>query len=90
MRSRLYRVFALITAVVGLIIFVILYFQNIEGRMDEAIREPQTIVLIVLPFLPAAVLSIMAERAQKRFVSYMQNAGFTAGPASVGDDKKGK
>lgn len=86
MRSRLYQLFALTAAVVGLIIFAFLYFENIDGRFDEALRDPATLVMVVMPFLPAIVLSIMAERARTRFIDMLQRIEPGTPPA----DKKKK
>lgn len=72
------RVFALVAAVVGLVIFAVLYFQLIEGRLQEALANPRTIGVVILPFLPAVVLSIIAERAQARFIDFMQVAHGTS------------
>ncbi|MBU0800251.1 MAG: hypothetical protein KKA05_04535 [Alphaproteobacteria bacterium] len=86
LRSRLYRMFALVSAFVGLIIFIILYMQTIEGRLEDALREPQTIAIIIVPFLPAVVLSIMAERAQKKFDKFV----YADEPGTSADAKKKK
>jgi hypothetical protein len=66
LRARLYRILAIVTAVIGLIIFIILYNRNIGGRFEQAITEPQTIAVILLPFLPSFFMSFMASRARKK------------------------
>lgn len=71
-RSRVLRIFALASAIVGLVIFIALYFRNVEGRLEEALHEPQTIALVLLPFLPAVILSFMAERARTKFIDFLQ------------------
>lgn len=81
------RAFAVVTAFVGLIIFSVLYFRLIEGRLQEALSEPRTIAIILMPFLPAVVISIIAERARAKFIDFIQTSvgGESKPPA---DDKK--
>lgn len=73
-RSRVLRVFAFITAFVGLIIFTVLYFKVIEGRLQEALSDPRTIAIVLMPFLPAVVISIIAERARAKFIDFIQTS----------------
>jgi hypothetical protein len=72
---------AIICAVVGFVIFTVLYFHKIEGRFAEALAEPRTLLIFVFPFLPAIVLSWMAERAQKRFLDIVHAHTEAAPPA---------
>jgi hypothetical protein len=88
MRSRLYQLLALITAGVGLIIFIVLYFEHIDGKFDYALRSPSTLVIIVLPFLPAIVLSILAERSRSRFVNALQQIEPGKGGAAATSARK--
>ena len=86
-RSRVLRVFAVVTAVVGLIVFAVLYFRLIEGRLEEALADPRTIVIVLMPFLPAVVISILAERARAKFIDFIQTS-VGAAPAASADAKK--
>lgn len=79
------RVFAVVTAIVGLIIFTILYFKVIEGRLQEALSEPRTILIILIPFLPAVVISFLAERARSKFIDFIQTS---TGATPSADEKK--
>jgi hypothetical protein len=45
----------------------LLYIKNVEGRLWEAIRDPVTISVFLVPFIPAAVLSWMADRNEKKY-----------------------
>lgn len=65
-KARLYRLTSLIFAVMGLVVFAIMYFQNTQGDFIGAMRDPFFIVIIVFPFLPAAILSWMAGSAEKK------------------------
>ena len=71
-KSRLYRFFALAFAVMGVVVFVTLYFKNIEGHLLEALRNPSIIAIILIPFLPAIVLSLMAQRAEQKFMKLLK------------------
>ena len=84
MRSRIYRMIAIVCAVVGFVIFTVLYFQKIEGQFEQALAEPRTLLIFVFPFLPAIVLSWLAERAQKRFLDIIHANSDQAAPPADG------
>jgi hypothetical protein len=44
-----------------------MYVKNVDGRLVEALRNPLTIFVFLVPFVPAAVLSFLADRAEKRY-----------------------
>ncbi len=54
---------------VGLLIFVQLYLTNVEGRITEALRDPLIIFIFIVPFLPAAVLSLLATRLERKLIA---------------------
>ena len=66
-KSRLYRFFALTFALMGVVVFMYLYLVHVEGQLFEALRDPFIIVIIVMPFLPAIVLSLMAQKLERKF-----------------------
>jgi hypothetical protein len=68
LKARLLRLFARIFAVVGLIVFVGLYMKNVNGGLFSALTDPFVIVILVVPFLPAAVLSWKAARLEKQYI----------------------
>lgn len=67
-KSRLYRFFALVFALMGVVVFMFLYFRHVEGQLLEALRDPSIIAIVVIPFLPAVVLSLMAQRLERQFM----------------------
>lgn len=71
-RARLYRVFAIVFAGAGLILFLHTYFTGIEGHLFLAVRDPWLAVMILFPFLPAAALSWYAKRLERRFFKIME------------------
>ncbi len=72
-KARMYRLVSLIFAVMGLVVFAIMYFQNMQGDFIGAMRDPFFIVIVVFPFLPAAILSWMAARAEKKLDTLLES-----------------
>ncbi len=70
-KARLYRIFAVFFACTGLILFILLYFKNIEGHLFQAFQDPMIIVVILFPFLPAAILSIIAQYYENKYFKLM-------------------
>lgn len=66
LKARLYRLAAFVFAVMGLVVFAVLYFQNMQGNLLNALRDPYFIVVVGFPFLPAAVLSWMAVSSERK------------------------
>ena len=54
-----------VTTLVGLLVFVMLYMQFINGNPGIIIQKPITLLLIVAPFLPAMLLMILAKNARR-------------------------
>lgn len=88
LRSRIYRFVALIFAVFGLTIFIALYFKIARGNFLDVLRDIRLFVILLLPFLPACVMSWVAVRTETRFKTLM--APFTemraAPPPKAGHD----
>lgn len=68
LKARLLRFFAFVFACVGIVVFIALYFQNVEGSFLSALTNPFIVTIILVPFLPAAVLSFMASRAERQYL----------------------
>lgn len=73
-KSRVYRFFALVFALVGIAVFIVLYLKNIEGQFFQSLQSPMTIIILLFPFLPAAVLSWLAHRQEKLFIALMNSS----------------
>jgi len=73
-KSRLYRYFALAFALMGVVIFIFLYFRHIEGNLLQALQSPSIIAIILLPFLPAFVLSLLAQGLERKFAKLGKSA----------------
>lgn len=66
-KAKFYRTFALIFITLGIFIFCFLYISNIEGRLFDALSDPFTISVFLVPFIPAAFLSWMADRLEQKY-----------------------
>lgn len=66
LKSRIYRVIALVFAVMGVAIFALLYFKFIEGDVLSALRKPHLVLFVIIPFLPAFILSRIAFKAEDK------------------------
>jgi len=69
MQARLYRFLSIIFVLAGLLVFMILYVQNMEGRLMDALREPMTVLMLFFPFAPAIVLSFLAKSSENKYLS---------------------
>ena len=71
-KSKLYRTFSLIFVTIGIFIFCFLYVNNVDGRFMQAMRDPLTIMIFLVPFLPAAALTWIADRFEKKYLDAIQ------------------
>ncbi len=68
-KAKLYRTFSLIFVTIGIFMFCFLYISQVEGRLLEALRDPYTIMVFLIPFMPAAVLTWIADRFEKKYLA---------------------
>ncbi len=69
LKAKLYRTFSLIFVTIGIFMFCFLYISQVEGRLLEALRDPYTIMVFLIPFMPAAVLTWIADRFEKKYLA---------------------
>jgi hypothetical protein len=67
LKARLLRGFALIFAIAGLLVFLVLYVRNVQGSFFSALTNPFVITIILVPFLPAIVLSWLAGHTERQY-----------------------
>ena len=67
-KAKIYRVASMVFVALGLVVFMILYVNTIEGRVMEALKNPMTLGIFIVPFLPAAVLSFIADKNEKKYI----------------------
>lgn len=65
LKAKLLRLFAIVFAFAGLVVFIALYFQHIEGTFFSALTNPFVVFIVILPFLPAVVLSMRASKLER-------------------------
>jgi hypothetical protein len=53
-------------ALAGMVIFSVLYFNMAGGSILEVLQKPMLVVILIFPFIPAAVLSWMAGRIEDK------------------------
>ncbi len=73
MKAKVYRFTSLLFLTIGIILFCVMYIKNVDGRLAEALRNPLTIFIFLVPFVPAAVLSLLADRAEKKYSDAMSS-----------------
>lgn len=66
-KAKLYRFASYLFLAIGIVAFGMLYVKNLDGRLMEALREPSTILIFVMPFLPAIILSLLGIKADKKY-----------------------
>jgi hypothetical protein len=60
LQARIYRWIALAMGFAGVCIFGFVYFDSIQGHVLEALMDPGTIGVVLIPFVPAVVFIYMA------------------------------
>ncbi len=88
LRSRLYRFIALVFFCLGLALFAFLYYQHVEGDVVAALRRPATVMILLLPFLPAVIFSWMTMRTENRFMKVLEQVKESAQENERGSNKK--
>lgn len=73
-KAKLYRFVSYIFVALGLFVFAVMYVKNVEGRLMEALRDPMIILLFLVPFFPAVVLTILADGADKKYKKALEAA----------------
>lgn len=66
-KSKLYRFMSLVFVTLGIGVFCVLYVQNVEGKLMQALKDPMIITIFLVPFFPAAVLTFLADSAEKKY-----------------------
>lgn len=71
-KVKLYRFVSLLFVTLGIFVFCIMYVQNVEGKLLQALRDPMTITVFLVPFIPAAVLTFLADSAEKKYKKQLE------------------
>ncbi len=92
LQAKFYRSTASIFLLVGTLVFLCIYFTKIDGQVLDALRRPVIVIGLIIPFLPAVVLSKLADKAHKKFMKLKESqvpvaAAAPAAPAVAPEDK---
>lgn len=66
MKSKVYRLAALLLAVCGLGVVAYLYVRVTGGNAMVALSNPHFILFILFPLLPSAFMAFLASRLERR------------------------
>lgn len=66
-KTRLYTMFSLIFVVVGAVLFAYIYFVRYSGNIT-AVANPVELILIVVPFIPAGIMTFLSKRSEGKAV----------------------
>ncbi len=66
MKGRVYRFLAIVFAIVGAAIFAVIFQMQAEGNIQKAVTDPIVVGMILLPFIPAALLSFISGRCNDK------------------------
>lgn len=70
-KSKVYRVFALAFAVLGLIVFSVLFYNQSGGDFTKAMGDPLMIVILIFSFFPAATFSWLSSRLESKLAKML-------------------
>lgn len=73
LKARIYRFVAAVFAFVGLAVFGMIFMRNMGQGVAHALSDPSMVAMLILPFLPAVVLSWRAKRMEKLFRSMVKD-----------------
>ncbi len=56
-KAKTYKMFAGFFTIIGLVVFFMIYINNIENQLLESLKKPETVIMIIVPFIPALFLT---------------------------------
>lgn len=71
LKTKLYRFITIAFLLIGVILFIFLYLTHVEGNVMDALRRPVTVLIFLVPFLPAAFLSFLTRKTEKKLFSIL-------------------
>lgn len=66
-KAKVYNFASLVFVLIGVLVFCVMYIKNVDGRLLESLKDPFTISIFLVPFIPAALLSLLADRADRKY-----------------------
>ena len=71
-KAKVYNIVALCLAAAGFFLCVVLHQKITDGNVMVFIEKPMTIFVILLPFVPAAVLQFIANSKRKKCLKLVE------------------
>lgn len=66
LRSKIYKWLTVVFAVFGFLVFIMVYAKQYRGDVMVALGNPWIVASLLIPFLPAFVLSLMTSKEEKK------------------------
>lgn len=70
-QGKLYRALATAFAMLGLLAAAFLYYNGTKGDFRHIMENPTLLLVMVIPFLPAVVLSLKAKKAESGYMKLL-------------------
>lgn len=64
--SKVLQMCADLFAVMGIVLFAFIYFKHFRADPMAAIQNPSFVVILLIPFLPAAVMAYLAAKKRRQ------------------------
>lgn len=71
-RAKVYRFLSAGFALCGLIVFVMVYDEIALGNFKVLMQQPVEALILLVPFVPAIILSKMAVKNDEKIVAYRE------------------
>ena len=70
--AKILQLCADIFAVFGIFLFAYIYFNNYNEKALQALHDPFFVAMILIPFIPAAVMAYAAARKRKQIRALLE------------------
>lgn len=62
---------------IGFLLFSVIYSENANNDFSKLVEKPDMVFAMLIPFLPAVILTLMANRMQDKLSTYKSNKAHT-------------
>lgn len=73
LKARIYRFFGLVFAAVGFFVMLAVFSYAYKGDIELVAQEPAGFMTVVIPFIPSFILFWIADRADKKAITMLEN-----------------
>lgn len=85
LKSKFYRFAALVFAVCGVAVFAFMYYHTTNEDALAVLKNPYIVLILVISFLPAFVLSWQAVRYEKKLIALLESKKETSKDVREGE-----